>query len=134
MTSKFLCMIAMFALCAAVGIAQDERVDVVYLTDGSVIRGMIIEQFPNKSLKIETRDGSIFGIDFSRIQKITKEEATPSRRSGGNSGSTGTRMVASFLIGGLIIEDSPFFCHRGKTRSVNRRNGVRGDGGDVNLW
>jgi hypothetical protein len=105
MTSKLLCMIAMFAVCAAVGIAQDERVDVVYLTDGSVIRGMIIEQIPNKKLKIETRDGSIFAIDFSRIQKITKEQATPSRRSGGNSSSSGTRMVASFLIGGLIYED-----------------------------
>lgn len=37
-----------------------QYVDVVYLKNGSIIRGMIIEQIPNVSLKIQTKDGSIF--------------------------------------------------------------------------
>lgn len=48
--------------------------DVVYLKDGSVIRGVIIEQTPNVSLKIQTRDRNIFVYQFSDILKMTKEE------------------------------------------------------------
>ena len=57
-------------------------VDVVYLKNGSVIRGMIIEQVPNESLKIQTRDGSVFVYAISEVEKITKEEdrATPEAR------------------------------------------------------
>jgi hypothetical protein len=47
--------------------------DVVYLHNGSVIRGLIIEQVPNESVKIQTRDGNIFVYKMSEIQKMTKE-------------------------------------------------------------
>ena len=46
--------------------------DVVYLKNGSIIRGMIIEQVPNDYLKI--RSGSnVFVYQLSDIEKITKE-------------------------------------------------------------
>ena len=48
--------------------------DVVYLKNGSVIRGMIIEQIPNQSLKIQTHDRNIFVFEFDQVEKITKEE------------------------------------------------------------
>ena len=47
--------------------------DVVYLKNGSVIRGIIIEQVPNQTLKIQTDGGSIFVYNFSDIEKMTKE-------------------------------------------------------------
>ena len=47
--------------------------DVVYLKNGSVIHGTIIEQVPNVSLKIQTRDGSIFFYKMDEIEKIAKE-------------------------------------------------------------
>ena len=47
--------------------------DVVYLKTGNVIRGVIIEQIPNVSLKIETAYGSLFVFKFEEIEKITKE-------------------------------------------------------------
>lgn len=50
-----------------------EYVDVVYLKNGSVIRGMVIEQTPNLSLKIQTKDGSIFVYKMEEVEKITKE-------------------------------------------------------------
>ena len=34
--------------------------ETVYLKNGSVIRGEVIEQVPGQSLKIQTKDGSIF--------------------------------------------------------------------------
>ena len=54
----FCCFIAAFVLISA-AVAQEMQ-DVVYLKNGSIIRGLVIEQVPGKSLKIKTRDGSVF--------------------------------------------------------------------------
>lgn len=51
-----------------------EFVDVVYLKNGSIIRGLIMEQIPNESLKIQTSDGSLFVYKMEEVVKITKEE------------------------------------------------------------
>jgi len=48
--------------------------DVVYLKNGSIIRGMIVEQIPNKTLKIKTADRNLFVFEYDQIEKITKEE------------------------------------------------------------
>ncbi len=48
--------------------------DVVYLKNGSIIRGMIVEQIPNQTLKIKTADRNLFVFEFDQIEKITKEE------------------------------------------------------------
>lgn len=53
--------------------AQADLEDVVYLRNGSIIRGVIIEQVPNVSLKIQTRDGSVFVLQMEEISKFTKE-------------------------------------------------------------
>ncbi|MFY0644981.1 MAG: hypothetical protein JXR19_10985 [Bacteroidia bacterium] len=55
---------------------QDEKPeyqDVVYLKNGSIIRGMIIEQIPNVSIKIQTADANVFVFKMDEIEKITKE-------------------------------------------------------------
>ena len=49
-------------------------VDVVYLKNGSMIVGSIIEQVPNENLKIQTKDGSVFVYPMSDIYRITKEK------------------------------------------------------------
>lgn len=46
--------------------------DVVYLKNGSVIRGIIIEQLPNVQIKMKTKDGNIFVYKTEEIEKITK--------------------------------------------------------------
>lgn len=48
--------------------------DVVYLKNGSIIKGLIIEQVPNESLKIQTADGSIFVYEMDQVAKIAKEQ------------------------------------------------------------
>jgi hypothetical protein len=50
-----------------------EYQDVVYLKNGGILRGMIIEQIPNVQLKIQTKDGSVFVYKMDEIEKITKE-------------------------------------------------------------
>jgi hypothetical protein len=54
---------------------SQEMEDVVYLKNGSVIRGIIIEQIPNESIKIKTRDDNIFVYKLEEISKISKEES-----------------------------------------------------------
>jgi hypothetical protein len=48
--------------------------DVVYLKNGSVIKGIVIEQVPNISIKIQTADGSIFVYEMDQVAKIAKEQ------------------------------------------------------------
>lgn len=54
---------------------KSDYIDVVYLKNGGVIKGMIIEQTPNVQIKIQTKDGSIFVYKFDEIEKITKEQS-----------------------------------------------------------
>lgn len=61
-----------------VAVAQNYQ-EVLYLKDGSVIRGVIIEQIPNKSVKIQTSDGSIYVYESSNVEKITKESNSYSK-------------------------------------------------------
>lgn len=70
---KIVTLIA-FILISLVSPAQKNYQDVVYLKNGSIIRGVIIEQIPNKSIKMETPDKSIFVYQLDEIEKITKEE------------------------------------------------------------
>ncbi|MDR2913876.1 MAG: hypothetical protein LBV74_03425 [Tannerella sp.] len=53
-------------------IAQDYQ-EVVYLTDGSIIKGFIIEQVPNDYLKIETPSGKVYLIEMYEVERIAKE-------------------------------------------------------------
>ncbi len=53
---------------------QPQWQDVVYLKNGSVIKGMIIEQVPNESIKIQTADGSVFVYEMAQVTKIAKEQ------------------------------------------------------------
>lgn len=52
---------------------KPEYIDVVYLKNGGVIKGMIIEHTPNVQIKIQTKDGSIFVYKMEEIEKMTKE-------------------------------------------------------------
>ena len=55
--------------------AQTSLQDVVYLKNGSIIRGDIIEYAPNDTVKIMTTDGSVFVYDFAQVEKFAKEQS-----------------------------------------------------------
>lgn len=60
-------------LTASGVIAQQQMQDVVYLKDGAIIRGMIIEMSPNASVKVQMKDGSVFVFKMENVEKIVKE-------------------------------------------------------------
>ncbi len=59
---------------ATLASAQSNYEDFVYLKNGSIIHGTIIEQVPNESIKIQTKDKNIFVYKMDEISKMTKEE------------------------------------------------------------
>jgi hypothetical protein len=69
---KKIILLLMAMITAATTFAQQLQ-DVVYLTNGSVIRGTLIEQVPK--VKIRTSDGSLWVFDNNEIDKITSEPA-----------------------------------------------------------
>ncbi len=62
-----------FMLFSNIIFAQESNRDVVYLKNGSVIKGHIIEQVPNKTITIQTIDGSTFVYPIEEIKKMRKE-------------------------------------------------------------
>jgi hypothetical protein len=71
---KVLLLAILIMSCFIYASAKDMQ-DVVYLKNGSIIRGSVIEQVPNESLKIKTSDGSIFVYKMNEVSKITKEQS-----------------------------------------------------------
>ena len=80
-------------------VASQQMQDVVYLKNGSIIRGTIIEQMPGKTIKIRTGDGNIFVYSMDQVHRIAKETITKrtKRKSPGLA-------LAISLIGGLLID------------------------------
>lgn len=71
----FFSLIAFFAI-STLAFAQQNLQDVVYLKNGSVIHGIIIEQIPNQTIKLETVYRDIFVYQMDEIERITKESFT----------------------------------------------------------
>lgn len=68
--------------------AAQNLIDVLYLKDGSVIKGQIIEQIPDQSLKIQMYDGSILVYPMDTVEKIVKQSSSLDYRRSVNSGAT----------------------------------------------
>jgi hypothetical protein len=62
------------------GSVAQEYEDVVYLKNGGVRRGLILEQIPGESIKLKTNYGEIFVIEMLDISKIVKEEKKRTKR------------------------------------------------------
>lgn len=82
---KAIMIVCMALIGCALSVNAEELQEVVYLKNGSVIRGVIVEQIPNKSLKIKTNDGNIFVFEIDQVEKITKEPVR-SQNTGAQSG------------------------------------------------
>jgi hypothetical protein len=82
---KILLLLVSFFCFMSFTYAQNDLQEVVYLKNGSIIRGIIIEQQPNKLVKIQTSDGNVFVYKIDEVEKITKEPYYNTTRKKGNS-------------------------------------------------
>jgi len=74
-------VVGLVALLASVSLvpgayAQPSE-DVVYLKNGGVIRGTILEIVPDQTVRIEIAGGSILVYRMDEVARITREEPTP---------------------------------------------------------
>lgn len=69
--ARIACLLGLACLSSTVQ-AQEYR-DVVFLKNGSVIKGFYKELYPSDSLRMETIDGGVLVCAFSDIERIAKE-------------------------------------------------------------
>ena len=80
---KTLALLA-FALMSVGSVSAQSLQDVVYLKNGSIIRGVVIEQVPDGNVKVQTADGSVLVYPMTEVQKIQKEQSRVQSPSHGN--------------------------------------------------
>lgn len=100
-----------FALFVAsfVSAQQNNLIDIVYLKNGSVLRGVIIEQVPNELIKLQTADGNVFVYQISEIDKITKEHVHNALHKKNNYNITNKGFKTKYWDGSRIITKAEFF-------------------------
>ena len=87
------------ALFAVPAVAAAETVDVLYLKNGSVIRGEVIELRPDVEVKIRTADGSVFVFEMSAVDHLEKQEAFAPKASTSSASSSSAFRVHSLVAG-----------------------------------
>lgn len=101
----FITVVISLAL-ADIDVLAQEMQDVVYLKNGSIIRGMVVEQVPGKSIKVKTADGSVFVYAMDEVERIAKEEVPHAVTSSSGDYYAPDRSVLSinpmgFIVGGV---------------------------------
>ena len=71
---KKIVFVLALVLSCMISMAQNNTRDVVYLKNGSIIKGEIIELSSNENIKIQTVDGSVYVYPFDQVEKIEKEK------------------------------------------------------------
>lgn len=79
-------IILLFLLLLAINVCAQKTQEVVYLHNGSIIKGEILEQVPDDHIKIKMADGSVMVYQMSEVEKITKEEAQNTVKTNGHRG------------------------------------------------
>ena len=67
-------LVLIVAAMPLVGASAQSQRETVYLHNGSVIKGEVIEAVPGESIKVKTADGSIFVYDMADVERIAKEQ------------------------------------------------------------
>ena len=107
-TFKKMLVIFSMLLAGVLSVHAEELQEVVYLKNGSVIRGVILELVPDSSVKIQTQDGNIFVYNMSEVEKITKEAKTDPEPYGYQITPRYRGSVSLYMGGGLTDYDVSF--------------------------
>jgi predicted transcriptional regulator len=83
MKKYFLILIVL--LWSQASYSQSNVLETIYLKNGSIIKGMIVEIVPNSSYTIKTSDGSTIVCNSADILKITRELVEKTPQASGNS-------------------------------------------------
>ncbi len=73
MRQRFLPVLLLAACAGLSPVSSQEMEDVVYLKDGTSVRGLVIEHIPGESLKIQASDGEGFAYTVDEIAGISRQ-------------------------------------------------------------
>ena len=106
----FLCIFISLAITVSAQVNYDE---VVYLKNGSIIHGTIIELVPNESIKIKTTNNDVILFKLDEVEKITREDLKSEkhhRLEDNEVKSRGLTNIIEFLYaGGAIVKEGAAF-------------------------
>ena len=125
---RYIVIVCVIVFAVASHASAQHYEDVIYLKNGSIVRGVIIEQIPDDSVKIQIQGGSLFIFRMSEVLKIVKEPTIVQTAIKGEK-SPGIAFVLSLVIVGagqayneeynkaighwLIMGGSVFLIYRG---------------------
>ncbi|HEY8936281.1 MAG TPA: hypothetical protein VIM65_13705 [Cyclobacteriaceae bacterium] len=95
-SGKRFLLLFLFVTLSFLSYAQINR-DVIYLKNGSIIKGIVMEMVPGGVIKIKTADGSIFIYQMEEVVKMEKEEDL-SKKPGQNTSEDGVNDKGYFLM------------------------------------
>ena len=79
---KRLLTLCTVALCTVILSAQVNYRDILYLKNGSIIRGIITEQIPRQTITIKSDDGNAFTYTYDEIDRLEKEKLNKGLKAG----------------------------------------------------
>ncbi len=96
----FRLLLAAAALCAAGSVYAQQTQEVVYLKNGSVIHGTVLETLPGVSIKVRNNVGDVMVYSMADVEKIAKEAASATPSSYSPAASPSTSSCSGCLIRG----------------------------------
>ncbi len=68
-------IVALAVMLVSFCLGQESNEDVIYLKNGGIMHGTIIEMIPNKTVKLRSNDGNVHVFSVDEIERIVKEPA-----------------------------------------------------------
>lgn len=72
-------VLSVLSLLLAASLHAQTTDNIVYLKNGSVIKGDVIESVPDRHIKVRTADGSIFVYQMTEVDRIVRDETSRSK-------------------------------------------------------
>jgi hypothetical protein len=124
-------LLLIYFVCQASFSFSQTLEDVIYLKNGSVIHGIILEQIPDQTIKIKS-DKNVFLFKMSEVAKIVKEEVlvqqSPSQTTSNSILTQTSESIKSFIENKIskesngLIKMIDFEKTDGASRTVNGQN------------
>jgi hypothetical protein len=95
-------ILLIFIFVSSIAFAQQVYQDVIYLKNGDIAKGIIIENVPNDYVKLETKNGSVITFKYADIKKFTKEKIVKEKIKQENS-----KNVPASIITNQNVQNSP---------------------------
>lgn len=109
---KTILLTSLLAFTFFTAFSQKNMDDVIYLKNGSKIKGSIVQLYPDSLVQIKQLDGSMWFFPMKDVSLIAKEEKMKSRNLISDGKGFQLGVEAGFLIGsGGVEKKSPFGVH-----------------------